>query len=306
MTSTTESLPVPELKKVFAVASARIDQWSQLNALARSWATVAPTGTQAGTRHADIVKLLGSITRIEYCWAYPGPRFLAAIDEALERRDPAGFARLVQKVSRALLTSDFRRDSLAWDVSGEAASPGLNTLPPDLDATAAHKPYFEVLIVTPTDAATVGARPRRPAPPAATRRPVHLRGRARRQFRGRGARGDGQRRPAGGGDHRRLRVRLAPRPAGPAGIPRAPRSTIDTNVGRAGSAGHGARQGDQALPARARPLPAVRPLASRASRAATRRRRSAACSTTSRSRWRCTCPSSTACRTATRRRTSTT
>jgi arginine decarboxylase len=154
MTSSTESLPLPELKKVFAVASARIDQWSQLNALARSWATVAPTGAQAGTRHADIVKLLGSITRIEYCWAYPGPRLLAAIGEALERRDPAGFARLVQKVSRALLTSDFRRDSLAWDVSGEAASPGLNTLPPDLDATAAHKPYFEVLIVTPTDAAT--------------------------------------------------------------------------------------------------------------------------------------------------------
>ena len=142
MTSTTQSPSVPELKKVFAVASARIDQWSQLNALARSWATVAATGPQAGTRHAEIVKLLGSITRIEYCWAYPGPRLLAAIDEALERRDPAGFARLVQKVSRALLTSDFRRDSLAWDVSGEAASPGLNTLPPDLEATAAHKPYF--------------------------------------------------------------------------------------------------------------------------------------------------------------------
>jgi arginine decarboxylase len=154
MTSTAESLPVPELKKVFAVASARIDQWSQLNALARSWATVAATSQHAGKRHADILKLFGSIARIEYCWAYPGPRLLAAIGEALERRDPAGFARLVQKVSRALLTSDFRRDSLAWDVSGDAASPGLNTLPPDLDATAAHRPYFEVLIVTPTDSAT--------------------------------------------------------------------------------------------------------------------------------------------------------
>jgi hypothetical protein len=90
VTSTTESLPVPELKKVFAVASPLIDQWSQLNALARSWATVAATGQQAGTGHADIVKLLGSITRIECCCAYPGPRLLAAISEALERRDRRG------------------------------------------------------------------------------------------------------------------------------------------------------------------------------------------------------------------------
>ena len=141
MTSTTESLPVPELKKVFAVASARIDQWSQLNALARSWATVAPTGAQAGTRHADIVKLLGSITRIEYCWAYPGRRLLAAIGEALERRDPAGFARLVQKVSRALLTGDFRRDSL----------PGMwRARPPVLGSTRCRRTWKRRQRISPT------------------------------------------------------------------------------------------------------------------------------------------------------------
>jgi arginine decarboxylase len=154
MTSRTQALPVPELSKVFAAASERVDQWSQLNALARAWATAAPKSPRAEKLHTDIVKLLGAMTRIEYCWAYPGPRLLAAISEALERRDPTEFARLVQKVSRALLTGDFRRDSLAWDVSGESLSPGLDTLPPDLDASGSHKPYFEVLIVTPTDSAT--------------------------------------------------------------------------------------------------------------------------------------------------------
>ncbi len=154
MTSRTQASTGPELTKIFAAASERVDRWSQLNALARAWATAAPKGPRADKLHADIVNLLSALTRIEYCWAYPGPRMLAAINEGLERRDPAGFARLVQKVSRALLTSDFRRDSIAWDVSGDAASSGLDTLPPDLEASTAHKPYFEVLIVTPTDPAT--------------------------------------------------------------------------------------------------------------------------------------------------------
>ena len=207
--------------------------------------------------HADIVKLLGSITRIEYCWAYPGPRLLAAIGEALERRDPAGFARLVQKVSRALLTSDFRRDSLAWDVSGEAASPGLNTLPPDLEATATHKPYFEVLIVTPTDSATWERarddlrRMRRPEDPfnyevvqvgsfedAALAVMVNDTLQAvviidGFQFGSRHELPD-------------LQAFLARH------------IKIDTSSVAPGRAGHRARQGDQGLPARARPLPVVR------------------------------------------------
>ena len=154
MSSSTQALPVPELAKIFAAASARIDQWSQLNALARAWATAAPKSPRADKLHGDIVTLLGAMLRIGYCWAYPGSRLLAAVDDALERRDPTGFARLVQKISRALLTGDFRRDSLAWDALGDAPSPGLDTLPPDLEAAATQKPYFEVLIVTPTDSAT--------------------------------------------------------------------------------------------------------------------------------------------------------
>jgi arginine decarboxylase len=154
MSSSTQPTSPPELKKVFAAASSRIDQWSQLNALARAWATAVPKSPQADKLHADIVKLLGAVARIEFCWAYPGPRLLNAISEALERRDPSGFARLVQKVARALLTSDFRRDQVSWEVGGEASAPGVDTLPPDLESAGAAKPYFEVLIVTPTDPST--------------------------------------------------------------------------------------------------------------------------------------------------------
>jgi arginine decarboxylase len=95
---------------------------------------------------------LQAITRLEQCWAYPGPRLLAAVGEAMAQRDAATFARLVQKISGAMLTGDYRRSETSWDPA--AASEGRtleSTLPPDVDRGEAQKPSFEVLIVTPTD-----------------------------------------------------------------------------------------------------------------------------------------------------------
>jgi arginine decarboxylase len=154
MTTSAPSSSVHDLAGVFAAASSRIDQWSQLNALARAWATAVPGSVQSDKLHAEVAQQLASITRIEFCWAYPGSRMIAAVGEALERRDPSALARLVQKVSSTLLSSDFRRDESAWEVSGESAGQLLDALPPELDAGATRKPYFEVLIVTPNDPAT--------------------------------------------------------------------------------------------------------------------------------------------------------
>ncbi|HTY68631.1 MAG TPA: aminotransferase class I/II-fold pyridoxal phosphate-dependent enzyme [Alphaproteobacteria bacterium] len=153
---TTSSAPSPsrDLNGVFAAASSRVDQWSQLNALARAWATAAPKSARSDALHGQIAAQLASVGRIEYCWAYPGPRMLAAVGEALERRDTSAFARLVQKVSSALLSSDFRRDEAVWDVAAESTGQTLDALPPELDSGATHKPYFEVLIVTPNDPAS--------------------------------------------------------------------------------------------------------------------------------------------------------
>ncbi|WP_372016290.1 hypothetical protein [Pseudoxanthomonas sp. 10H] len=138
----------PTLSNVLVAASLRTDQWRQLNAAARAWATAGDAAR--GAARAECAKQFDAATRLEYCWAYPGERLLAALRDALDASDAGLFARLVQKVSGALLSGDYRRDEAAWDTSDAADRAVLDALPPDVTGTA-DKPYFEVLVVTPSD-----------------------------------------------------------------------------------------------------------------------------------------------------------
>jgi arginine decarboxylase len=142
------------LSTVFAAADKRIDQWRELHAMSRAWAEAPAQSEQAERLRADALRTFRTITRLEHCWAYPGSRLLRAVGEAIEERDAITFARLAQKVSGALLTSNFRRDDAAWDPKAEGEERPLEAaLPPDAEHGAGRKPYFEVLIVTPTDPA---------------------------------------------------------------------------------------------------------------------------------------------------------
>ncbi len=76
---------------------------------------------------------------------------MATINEAVEQRNAAVFARLVQKISNALLTGSYRYESGAWDPLQEGEERTPDILPPDVQADDSHKPYFEVLVVTPND-----------------------------------------------------------------------------------------------------------------------------------------------------------
>lgn len=143
-----------DLANVLAAAVNRTDQWRELHALSRAWVTATPQSEQAESLRAEGARLLRTILRLEQCWAYPGPRLLSALNEAVTRRDVTLFVRLVQKISAALLSGDYRRNELAWDPAAEGESRALEgALPPDMDKGEANKPGFEVLIVTPTDPA---------------------------------------------------------------------------------------------------------------------------------------------------------
>jgi arginine decarboxylase len=143
-----------DLTTLFAAADRRTDQWRQLHALSRAWATAPANSDQAESLRADATRTFQSIARLEHCWAYPGPRMLTALGEAIEQRDASSFARLVQKASSALLSGDYRRDDFAWDLSGDSKDRPLDsTLPPDVNRGDSRKPYFEVLVVTPTEPA---------------------------------------------------------------------------------------------------------------------------------------------------------
>lgn len=142
-----------ELSSLFAVAANRSDEWRQLNALTRAWAAADAKSPKAKSLASEAQALFSAISRLEYCWAYPGPRLLAGIAAAFEGSDAGTAARLVLKVSAALLSGDFRRDDTAWDPGAEGDARILDSAPQAADALDSHKPYFEVLVVTPTDPA---------------------------------------------------------------------------------------------------------------------------------------------------------
>jgi arginine decarboxylase len=146
--------PSTDLGKIFAGAIYREDQWRQLNAYARAWAEAAAGSKAATDMRAKCRQWLANLARFEHCWAYPGPRLLEAVREALESGEASGFARLVRKVSDALLSSDFRRDEHVWDPTAEGEGRVLDSMPSDIDGGPMARPYFEVLIVTPSDPST--------------------------------------------------------------------------------------------------------------------------------------------------------
>src|SRR5437867_13331158 len=149
MTAPTQPTTSLDLKDFFSAAEARSDRWRQLNAAGRAWETAVVQGHPEDKLHAEAARLLREIVALEHCRAYPGPRLMAAVGEAVEERNAGMFARLLQKISSALVTGSYRHEGAAGDpLQDGEARPEL--LVPDAPQGVGHKAYFEVLVVTPT------------------------------------------------------------------------------------------------------------------------------------------------------------
>jgi arginine decarboxylase len=154
MTTTIKPTSMTDLKDFFSAAEARIDRWRELSATARAWEAAVAQGQSrdvGDTAHAATARLLAEIKPLEAYWAYPGPRLMEAVEQALQERNAAVFARLAQKLSSALLNGSYRHDAATWDPLEENDSRVSDVLPPDVRPADGHKPYFEVLVVTPYD-----------------------------------------------------------------------------------------------------------------------------------------------------------
>ena len=136
------------LSNVLVAASLRADQWRQLNANARAWAQAGSASPLRSQFESQLEELL----RMEHCWAYPGERLIGTLRDALAQGDAPLFARLVRKISGAILSGDYRRDETVWNLEEDLDRATLDALPPDI-AGLADKPYFEVLVVTPSEPA---------------------------------------------------------------------------------------------------------------------------------------------------------
>ena len=143
-----------DLSHFFSAAEARTDRWRQMNAVARAWESAVTQRQNDQKYYADVVRIYAEIKPLEDYWAYPGPRLMSTVGEVIEERNAGVFSRIVQKISNALLTGSYRYESAAWDPLQEDEGQVPDVLPPDVQPGEAHKPYFEVLIVTPNDPST--------------------------------------------------------------------------------------------------------------------------------------------------------
>src|SRR5437762_491674 len=145
MTAPTQPTTSLDLKDFFSAAEARSDRWRQLNAAGRAWETAVVQGHPEDKLHAEAARLLREIVALEHYWAYPGPRLMAAVGEAVEERNAGVFARLLQKISSALVTGSYRHEGAAWDpLQDGEARPEL--LVPDAQQGDGHKPYGELAV----------------------------------------------------------------------------------------------------------------------------------------------------------------
>ena len=145
--------PTP-LVEFFSAAEARFDRWRQLSAVVRAWQATPSRDNTADTLFAEAMVLFTEVAPLEAFFAYPGPRLMAVTEQALAERNAGVAVRLIQHISAALLSGAYRQEGAAWDPLQEVGAAGMtDLLPPDMHAGNGHKPYFEALVVTPTDPA---------------------------------------------------------------------------------------------------------------------------------------------------------
>ena len=138
--------PFPRIDQFFAGPGARGDQWTNLVEMAEAWAN------NSGGR-AKFDTALAEMAATEEFHAYPGPQLMTALRDRAAADDAQAAAALARRIARAILTRSFRQNSSVWDEHEDDESASADALPPTMGQAKAHRPYFEVLIVTGTPAA---------------------------------------------------------------------------------------------------------------------------------------------------------
>ena len=137
----------PKIDHFFSAVAARLDLWRDLSRAAQAWAANPASRGDAGLQ-AACNEALTALLPMEAFQAYPGARLLNAIKERLAGGDALGTARLVQRVSSALMSRSYRSDAGEWESEDDA--PATERAMPTAQGETRGRPYFEVLFVTPT------------------------------------------------------------------------------------------------------------------------------------------------------------
>jgi arginine decarboxylase len=141
------------LSDFFAAAESRGDCWAKVSVVGRAWAAAAARGQPTASLVTEVATLLGEVAPLEEFWAYPGTRLMNSLRELHASGDAAAFARLAREINAALASGAYRHDPAAWDPSVEAEITAADFLPSAVAPGDKHRPYFEVLSVTPIEPA---------------------------------------------------------------------------------------------------------------------------------------------------------
>jgi len=139
--STAASASGVRVDQFFTATEARFDRWRKLLDAARAW----ETGTATDSSSTSVA--FQELKDWEDYFAYPGPLLMRSLEESIASRDARRSSRLAQLIDVALLTHSYRSNSADWE--GAEQPVRLGDRIPGGDEAAIHRPYFEVLVVTP-------------------------------------------------------------------------------------------------------------------------------------------------------------
>ena len=132
--------PALDLADFFTGAEAREDRWQRLNAVAKR------LSRKGAGSPAEAARILGDLEPLEAFWAYPGRRSIAALRDLLAREDYVGFARLTDRIGKAILRGTYRTSAAVWELGEEVEEPEVSIIAPYLEEEQ-QRPYFELLVV---------------------------------------------------------------------------------------------------------------------------------------------------------------
>jgi arginine decarboxylase len=143
-----------QLDQFFTGAEARFDRWRNLLQSARVWEATEPQQkSEKDKRQAEVAAAFAELRQWENFFAYPGHALLKLLDGRISSGDTTGATRLVQSISTSLLTHSYRSNPADWE-DEEQTTINLGDRIPGGEEASAHRPYFEVLVVSPSHPGT--------------------------------------------------------------------------------------------------------------------------------------------------------
>jgi arginine decarboxylase len=146
-------IETPRVDAFFTVAEARSDRWRTLVNAANTWqASASDHLPDRDTDRAAVATCLAELRQWEGFFAYPGEALLRRIDERVASGDATGTAKAIHQISLALASHSYRENASDWEAGDESQSVLREVVKGLGHEGAPHKPYFEVLIVSPNGA----------------------------------------------------------------------------------------------------------------------------------------------------------